>query len=111
MALNTADAPLCSLWMSSTRESGRYRNKYDLSTGVPEVHDMAPVTGGEALFVPRAPDSAEDDGWVMLLTYDPTKDRSELRIVDAQNFSGTPVARVFTPQRVPYGAHGSWLPR
>ena len=48
---------------------------------------------------------------MMLLTYDPTKDRSELRIIDAQNFNGPPVARVFTPQRVPYGAHGSWLPR
>ena len=89
-------------------EMGTEIYKYDLTTGIAEVHDMAPVTGGEALFVPRSPDSAEDDGWAMLLTYDPSKDRSELRIIDAQidaqNFSGPPVARVFTPQRVPYGA-------
>lgn len=92
-------------------EMGTDIYKYDMTTGVAEVHDMGPITGGEALFVPRSPDSAEDDGWAMLFAYDPTTGRSELRIIDAQDFSGPPVARVFTPQRVPYGAHGSWLPR
>ena len=92
-------------------EMGTEIYKCDLTTGAAEVHDMAPVTGGEALFVPRSADSAEDDGWAMLLAYDPRKDRSELRIIDAQDFSGAPVARVFAPRRVPYGAHGSWLGR
>ncbi len=87
--------------------------KYDLRTGVPEVHNMGPIAGGEPVFVPRpgSDSSIEDDGWVMLLTYDPDADRSELRIIDARNFSGEPVARVFTPQRVPYGAHGNWMAR
>ncbi|MEQ8841015.1 MAG: carotenoid oxygenase family protein [Acidimicrobiales bacterium] len=85
--------------------------KYDLRTGVPEVHDMGAVTGGEPLFVPRTDGGAEDDGWIMLYTYDPEADRSELRIIDAQDFGGDPVARVFTPRRVPYGAHGNWMAR
>lgn len=85
--------------------------KYDLQTGQPEVHDMGPVTGGEPVFVPRSADAAEDDGWVLSFTYDPTEDRSHLRIIDAQNFSGPPIARIFTPQRVPYGSHGNWMPR
>lgn len=85
--------------------------KYDLETGQPEVHSMGAVTGGEPVFVPRSPDGAEDDGWVLVLTYDPADDRSHLRIIDAQNFSGPPVAKVFTPQRVPYGSHGNWMPR
>ncbi|MEZ5245550.1 MAG: carotenoid oxygenase family protein [Acidimicrobiales bacterium] len=85
--------------------------KYDLATGRPEIHDMGTVTGGEPVFIPRAIDAAEDDGWVVLYAYDPAEDRSEFRIIDARDFSGEPVARVFTPQRVPYGAHGNWMPR
>lgn len=85
--------------------------KYDLTTGVAEVHDCGPGTHiGEPVFAPRAPDAAEDDGWVMAFVYDEAEDRSELRIVDAQDMSGPPVARVRMPQRIPYGAHGSWLP-
>lgn len=72
---------------------------------------MGAVTGGEPVFIPRSPDSAEDDGWVVVFTYDATDDRSHLRIIDTQDFSGPPVAKVFTPQRVPYGSHGNWMPR
>ncbi|MEZ5166736.1 MAG: carotenoid oxygenase family protein [Acidimicrobiales bacterium] len=92
-------------------EMGHEVYKYDLVTGVPEIHHMGAVRGGEPVFVPRTPDAGEDDGWVLLFAYDPEADRGELRIIDARNFGGPPVARVFTPQRVPYGAHGSWLPR
>ena len=35
---------------------------------------------------------------------------TELRVIEAQDFAAEPVARVVLPQRVPYGAHGSWLP-
>jgi carotenoid cleavage dioxygenase len=85
--------------------------KYDLTTGVAEVHDCGPGTHiGEPVFAPRTPDAAEDDGWVMAFVYDEAEDRSELRIVDAQDMSGPPAARVRMPQRIPYGAHGSWLP-
>ena len=31
-------------------------------------------------------------------------------IVDAQDFESEPIATVHLPQRVPYGAHGSWIP-
>ena len=85
--------------------------KYDLTTGEPDLHDMGDVTGGEPVFIPRDGATGEDDGWIVLFTYDPSADRSELRIIDAQDFAGPPVARVFTPQRVPYGAHGNWMPR
>lgn len=85
--------------------------KYDLATGQPEVHNMGAVCGGEPVFIPRAGGTAEDDGWVVLYTYDTEAERSEMRIIDAQDFSGAPVAKVFTPQRVPFGAHGNWMPR
>lgn len=85
--------------------------KYDLDTGIAEIHDLGSVNGGEPVFVPRTEAGAEDDGWVVLIGHDVATDRSEFRIIDAQDFTGEPVARVFTPQRVPYGAHGNWMPR
>ncbi|MDG2026884.1 MAG: carotenoid oxygenase family protein [Acidimicrobiales bacterium] len=85
--------------------------KYDLETGIPEIHQLGNVNGGEPVFVPRGEDGAEDDGWIVLFGHDVETDTSEFRIIDAQDFSGPPVARVFSPQRVPYGAHGNWMPR
>ena len=65
---------------------------------------------GEPVFAPAGPDAGETDGWVLLIAHDVAEGRSELRVIDAADFSGAPVARVFLPQRVPYGAHGSWIP-
>jgi carotenoid cleavage dioxygenase len=64
----------------------------------------------EPVFVPRSADAAEDDGWVMSYVYDATTDRSDVVILDAQDFGGEPVATVHLPVRVPFGFHGSWLP-
>ena len=60
--------------------------------------------------MPRSDDATEDDGWVMSLVYDRATDRSDLVILDAQDFSGEPVVRVHLPQRVPVGFHGNWVP-
>jgi len=35
--------------------------------------------------------------------------QSKLVIIDAEAFDHEPVAEVIIPQRVPYGAHGSWI--
>ncbi len=85
--------------------------KHDLETGSSEAHDFGEGRGsGEGVFVPRSDDAAEDDGWVMSLVYDRGTDRSDLVILDAQDFSGEPVATVHLPQRVPFGFHGNWVP-
>ena len=85
--------------------------KYDLATGACIEHDLgAGMHGGEPVFAPRSPDAAEDDGWVMAITHDEGSGTSFLVVIDAQDFSAAPVARVHLPQRVPYGAHGSWVP-
>jgi carotenoid cleavage dioxygenase-like enzyme len=85
--------------------------KYDLRTGACEEHHLGEgVRGAEPVFAPASPDAGEDEGWVISLTHDTTSDESRLIIVDAQDFSAAPVATVHLPRRVPYGAHGSWVP-
>ena len=37
------------------------------------------------------------------------KSQSKLIVIDADDFSNKPVAEILLPQRVPFGAHGSWL--
>ena len=46
----------------------------------------------------------------MTLAHDETSGKSRLVIIDAQNFSAPPVATIELPFRVPYGAHGNWIP-
>ena len=85
--------------------------KYDLTTGACSEHHLGDgVRGAEPVFAPASPDAGEDEGWVISLTHDTTSDESRMIIVDAQNFSAPPVATIHLPRRVPYGAHGSWVP-
>jgi carotenoid cleavage dioxygenase len=85
--------------------------KHDLERGTSEVHEYGPgrVTL-EPVFVPRHDDAAEDEGWIMSYVYDGTTDSSDVVILDAQDFSGEPVAVISLPQRVPFGFHGNWVP-
>ena len=85
--------------------------KHDLAAGTSQLHDFGPGRFSlEPVFVPRADDAAEDDGWVMAYVYDTTTDRSDVVILAAQDFAGDPVATIHLPQRVPYGFHGNWVP-
>ena len=84
--------------------------KYGLHSGKSQTHEFGKGRyGGEAVFAPRAGGSTEDEGWVITFVYDSNEDKSELVIVDAQNMTSEPVARVLIPQRVPYGFHGDWV--
>ena len=67
--------------------------------------------GGEPIFAPRDGATEEDDGWVIGFVYDENDNSGECVIIDAQNFSAGPVARVKLPQRVPYGFHAAWVPQ
>jgi carotenoid cleavage dioxygenase len=84
--------------------------KYDLSTGKSQTHEFGQGRhGGEAVFVPRTSGGGEDDGWLVTFVYDSSKETSELVVVNAQDVTSEPVARVLIPQRVPYGFHGAWV--
>lgn len=66
--------------------------------------------GSEAPFAARPNPTSEDDGYLLSFIYDEREDRSELLILDAQNITDGPVARVIIPQRIPYGFHACWVP-
>jgi carotenoid cleavage dioxygenase len=83
--------------------------RHDMVTGNPKAVDFGPGREpGEFVFVPSAPDAAEDDGVVMGFVYDRAADRSDLVLLDGQTLDT--VATVHLPARVPNGFHGNWVP-
>ena len=88
----------------------QYLYKFDLENNKRLDHDLGEnVFGGEPIFVPKNKDLSEDKGWIMAIVYDANIDKSKLIIVDTENFDKKPIGEVILPQRVPFGAHGSWL--
>jgi len=86
--------------------------KHDLETGTCETHAFGPGRiAGEFMFVPRCPESAEDDGWLIGLVIDADNTGTALEIIDARALGRPPVASVRLPHRVPPGIHGTWLPK
>ncbi|MEM9037531.1 MAG: carotenoid oxygenase family protein [Actinomycetota bacterium] len=84
--------------------------KVDRETGSTEQQDFDGGNCGELTFVPRPDPVAEDDGWLIGFVYQPAEERSRLVVLDAQDFSGDPVASVWIPgQHVPIGTHGAFL--
>ena len=84
--------------------------RHDLVRGSVREHRFAPwQEAGEALFVPRSPRSAEDDGWLLSLVHDASADRTDLVVLNADDFGGEPQAVVRLPVAVPRGFHGAWL--
>ncbi|MBE1530804.1 carotenoid oxygenase family protein [Actinomadura algeriensis] len=85
--------------------------KYDYRTGRTDTRLFpAGSAVGEAVFVPAAPGSGEDDGYLMTLAHDAERAATDLVVLSAQDFTGAPVAVVHLPVRVPSGFHGNWLP-
>lgn len=89
------------------RFAGLY--KYDLVTGEAKTHLYEPsMFGSEPAFAPRIGARSEDDGYVIAFVTDENTGKSEVQVIDAQNFEAGPVARVVLPARVPAGFHGTW---
>jgi carotenoid cleavage dioxygenase len=99
-----------SIAVESGIDGARQLLRHDLRDGSCLAHDYGPgrVTG-EAVFVPRGAAAGEDEGWLLSYVYDHATDRSDLVILDAQDFAGEPRAIVHLPARVPLGFHGNWI--
>ncbi|MEA5532602.1 carotenoid oxygenase family protein [Crocosphaera sp. XPORK-15E] len=84
--------------------------KHDFDKGDWQIHDFGTQKyGGEAVFAPNPNGTNSDAGWLLTFLHDEKSNSSELVIIDAQDFTSSPVARILIPQRVPYGFHGMWL--
>jgi carotenoid cleavage dioxygenase len=86
-------------------------HKYDFETGTRKSHQLGKDRlHGEPIFVPREGAKAEDDGYLLALSYDRVKRHSELVVIRGNDFDSEPVARVVIPCRVPLGFHAAWAP-
>lgn len=65
---------------------------------------------GEPIFVPRADDAVEGDGWLLSVVFRARENRSDLLVFAAQDLPAGPVAEVQLAHRVPAGFHGNWRP-
>jgi carotenoid cleavage dioxygenase len=84
--------------------------RHDLETGATIRHDYGSRhMPSEAVFVPRHPGAAEDDGWLIAFVYDLRDDSSTLVVLNAGDLGGQPAATVHLPARVPLGFHGNWI--
>jgi carotenoid cleavage dioxygenase-like enzyme len=87
-----------------------FTDRFVIQTARTEVHVFGPGRMSlEPVFVPRTGDAAEDDGYVMAYVYDAHRDRSDVVIWSAQDFTAQPLATIELPVRVPFGFHGDWV--
>jgi all-trans-8'-apo-beta-carotenal 15,15'-oxygenase len=86
--------------------------KIDHATNAPSRHDFGPgQIAGEPIFVPRFPDAAEDDGWLLTVVYSAPEHRSRLVVLDARDLESDPVAVAHLRHHVPLGFHGTFTRR
>ena len=86
--------------------------RHDLLNATRQVHDFGEgKVPGEFVFVPRAADVPEGDGWLMGYVIDRATDTTDFVILNAMDFEGAPQAVVHLPHRIPPGFHGNWLPQ
>ena len=69
------------------------------------------TASGEPIFIPRVNAASEDDGYLLVLVYDPRRHISYEAILDAHRLSEGPVATIVHPEAIPPRFHGTWVPR
>jgi len=85
--------------------------KYDVKNQSSQMYKFGQhAQVGEPVFAPTKVQHSEDSGCLMLYVYDAISEKSEFVILDAKNFSDSPLARIQMPRRIPSGFHGSWMP-
>uniref|UniRef100_UPI002623CD7A carotenoid oxygenase family protein n=1 Tax=Pseudomonas sp. TaxID=306 RepID=UPI002623CD7A len=64
----------------------------------------------EPIFIPRAPNAEEADGYVVSLLNLIAEGRSELVVLDSRDMESGPIARIKVPFRMRMSLHGCWVP-
>jgi carotenoid cleavage dioxygenase len=68
-------------------------------------------TASEPLFVRAADGRSDDEGWLLTVVHDATRDASDLYVLDASSFGRAPQAVIHLPESVllPFRSHGTWI--
>jgi len=83
--------------------------KHDLTHLTSDTHETPGSRyAGEAVFVPAADGTSEDEGWLLSLISNDDGEAGELLVLNAAELSIQAVVEL--PYPVPAGFHGSWLP-
>ncbi len=91
-----------------TMSDGLARHDHDADSTVVVEGPDGLTSPSEPVFVPREGGSAEDDGYLLSIWWNPATGLSELLVHDAASLHRNPLARVKLPARIPFGFHGSW---
>jgi carotenoid cleavage dioxygenase len=71
----------------------------------PGQHRMA----SEPLFVRAADGRSDDEGWLLTMVFDATRDASDLYVLDASSLGRSPEAVIHLPVSLPFRSHGTWV--
>jgi all-trans-8'-apo-beta-carotenal 15,15'-oxygenase len=86
--------------------------KVDHETEAWSAHEFGDdQVAGEPIFVPRSPESGEDDGWLLTVVYSATEHRSRLVVLDARDVESDAVAVAHLRHHIPLGFHGTFTRR
>ncbi|KAJ5182094.1 hypothetical protein N7449_012241 [Penicillium cf. viridicatum] len=82
----------------------------DIAAGLTHVWEAGEgVSVGEPCFVPRAKDSPEGDGYLVVCVRDINTRLASLVILDATNITAGPVSIIELPVVLCEGVHGNWV--
>jgi carotenoid cleavage dioxygenase len=85
--------------------------KHDTATGHEESYRFPDgVYCSEIGVAPRVGSTAEDDAYLVTLTSDMNRDRSECVVFRANDVGAGPIARAALPERIASGTHSCWAP-
>ncbi len=84
--------------------------RYDLETGACQLAPLEPHQyAGEPVPVPKTNGDA-DSAWLLFTVLDTEKAVNQVFVVDSENMTAPPVAKLTLPQRIPFQLHGNWVP-
>jgi carotenoid cleavage dioxygenase-like enzyme len=81
----------------------------DWETEELKFHDLDNAAAQEPVFVPRSPDAAEGDGFILTAVDRFAERRTDLLVLDAADISRPALATVKLPFALPMAFHGSWM--
>jgi carotenoid cleavage dioxygenase-like enzyme len=97
--------------MSNWAERGSGWTMFDHQTRTHRSYLSGPdVVLNEAVFAPRRKGAAEADGYLLGVAHRPKENRSEVLVLDTQDITAGPIARVILPGRATPQIHGNWVP-